>query len=83
MESKLALEGIRVIDLTQHGAAPMTASLLAQWGAEVIHIEPPLTGDAARGFQQGGLKMATPASMAVLATKGTSTTESSKKVPGV
>ena len=50
-----ALDGIKVIDLTQHGAAPMTASLLAQWGAEVIHIEPPLTGDAARGFQQGGV----------------------------
>jgi crotonobetainyl-CoA:carnitine CoA-transferase CaiB-like acyl-CoA transferase len=50
-----ALDGIRVIDLTQHGAAPMTASLLAQWGAEVIHVEHPIGGDASRGFQKEGV----------------------------
>jgi crotonobetainyl-CoA:carnitine CoA-transferase CaiB-like acyl-CoA transferase len=50
-----ALEGIRVIDLTQHGAAPMAGCLLAQWGAEVIHVEHPVKGDGGRGLQAGGI----------------------------
>jgi crotonobetainyl-CoA:carnitine CoA-transferase CaiB-like acyl-CoA transferase len=53
MESKLALEGFKVIDLTQWGAASMAASLLSQWGAEVIHVERPERGDGARGIQAG------------------------------
>jgi crotonobetainyl-CoA:carnitine CoA-transferase CaiB-like acyl-CoA transferase len=48
------LDGIRVIDVTQHGAAPMASCLLAQWGAEVIHIEHPVKGDGGRGLQAGG-----------------------------
>ena len=48
------LEGIRVIEITQHGAAPMASCLLAQWGAEVIHVEHPIRGDAGRGLQKGG-----------------------------
>jgi crotonobetainyl-CoA:carnitine CoA-transferase CaiB-like acyl-CoA transferase len=49
------LNGIRVIELAQHGAAPMAGCLLAQWGAEVIHIEHPVKGDGGRGLQFGGL----------------------------
>ncbi len=48
MQSKLALEGIKVIDLTQAYAAPLAAGLLAQWGAEVIHVEHPVQGDQTR-----------------------------------
>lgn len=36
-----ALEGIRVIDFGQWIAGPLTAMLLADQGAEVIHIDPP------------------------------------------
>ena len=43
----LALEGLRVIDLSQGIAGPYCAKLLADCGAEVIKVEPP-EGDYAR-----------------------------------
>ena len=36
-----ALDGIRVIDFGQWLAGPLTALLLADQGAEVIHVDPP------------------------------------------
>lgn len=45
-----ALDGIRVIELGSFLAAPRTAKRLADMGAEVIKIEPPITGDPLRGF---------------------------------
>ena len=44
-----ALEGIRIADLSHVLAAPTTSMILADLGAEVIHIEPP-AGDDARQF---------------------------------
>ena len=44
-----ALEGIRVVDLSHVLAAPTTTMILADLGAEVIHVEPP-HGDDAREF---------------------------------
>jgi crotonobetainyl-CoA:carnitine CoA-transferase CaiB-like acyl-CoA transferase len=44
-EMHTALENIRVIDLSQADAAPMGARLLADFGADVIHIEHPVRGD--------------------------------------
>jgi CoA:oxalate CoA-transferase len=46
---KTALEGIRVIDLSHVLAAPTTTMILADLGAEVIHVEPP-RGDDAREY---------------------------------
>jgi crotonobetainyl-CoA:carnitine CoA-transferase CaiB-like acyl-CoA transferase len=43
----LALEGLRVVDLSQGIAGPYCARLLADCGAEVIKVEPP-AGDYAR-----------------------------------
>ncbi len=44
-----ALQGVRVADLSHVLAAPTTSMILADLGAEVIHIEPP-SGDDARQF---------------------------------
>ena len=48
-----ALEGIKVIDVSQVAAVPMTARHLADFGADVIHIENPVTGDSWRVYQAG------------------------------
>ncbi len=52
-----ALEGIRVIDLTQAMAAPFCTMNLADMGADVIKVEPPGEGEPTRRpgpVQQGG-----------------------------
>ena len=46
-----ALEGIKIIEVAQWAAAPMGGRLLADLGADVIHVENPVTGDAYRYFQ--------------------------------
>ncbi len=42
------LEGIRVIDCASFIAAPAAATIMADFGADVIKIEPPTTGDTYR-----------------------------------
>jgi crotonobetainyl-CoA:carnitine CoA-transferase CaiB-like acyl-CoA transferase len=42
------LVGLTVIDMSQMLAAPFCAMLLADYGADVIKVEPPRTGDSAR-----------------------------------
>lgn len=48
------LEGIRVIEVAQYVFVPVTGSVLAEWGAETIKVEPPGTGDAYRGLRRTG-----------------------------
>ena len=43
-----ALRGIRVLDLGTFIAGPYCATILGEFGAEVIKIEPPQTGDSLR-----------------------------------
>ena len=45
----LALAGVRVLALENYVAGPLASMLLADWGAEVVKIEPPI-GDAYRMF---------------------------------
>ncbi|MFJ5842413.1 CaiB/BaiF CoA transferase family protein [Streptomyces shenzhenensis] len=44
------LSGVRVLDLSTILAGPLATSLLGEFGAEVIKIEQPGTGDPARGY---------------------------------
>jgi len=46
----LPLEGIRVLDLATFIAAPLSAAILGEFGAEVIKIEHPEGGDPMRRF---------------------------------
>ncbi len=50
-DSPRPLDGIRVIELGQLLAGPFTGSILGYFGAEVIKIEPPKTGDPIRGWR--------------------------------
>ena len=47
----MALEGLKVIDVSQVAAVPMCARHLADFGADVIHIENTETGDSWRSLQ--------------------------------
>ncbi|GAB0062661.1 CoA transferase [Pseudomonas syringae] len=47
----LPLRGIKVVELGQLIAGPFAAKILAEFGAEVIKVEPPLTGDPLRKWR--------------------------------
>jgi crotonobetainyl-CoA:carnitine CoA-transferase CaiB-like acyl-CoA transferase len=44
------LEGVRVVELAMWVAGPSTSAVLGDWGADVIKLEDPKTGDPIRGF---------------------------------
>lgn len=47
---KQLIEGVRVLDIATFVAAPFCGTILADFGAEVIKIEPPNGGDTLRKF---------------------------------
>jgi formyl-CoA transferase len=47
----LPLSGLRVIELGQLIAGPFASKMLGEFGADVIKIEPPETGDPLRGWR--------------------------------
>lgn len=48
MERPLPLAGVRVLDIATMAAAPWAATYLAEFGADVIKVEMPVTGDHTR-----------------------------------
>lgn len=48
-----ALEGVRVLELSQYIAAPVAGKLLGELGADVVKIESPDAGDPMRRWQGG------------------------------
>jgi crotonobetainyl-CoA:carnitine CoA-transferase CaiB-like acyl-CoA transferase len=44
------LEGIKVLEVAEWTFVPAAATVLADWGAEVIKVEHPVTGDPQRGL---------------------------------
>src|SRR5690606_23214789 len=50
-QTKRPLEGVRVIELGQLLAGPFAGCILAYFGAEVIKVEPPGSGDPIRNWR--------------------------------
>ncbi len=46
----MMLDGIRVLDMATLAAAPLAATYLGEFGADVIKVEQPRTGDPIRGW---------------------------------
>ena len=49
------LAGIRVVEVATWTFVPISGAVLAEWGADVIKIEHPETGDPQRGLISSGL----------------------------
>jgi len=49
------LKGIRVVEVAQWWFVPAAGAILADWGADVIKIEHPVSGDPQRGLVTSGL----------------------------
>ena len=50
-----ALKGIRVVEVATWTFVPAAGAVLADWGADVVKVEHPATGDPQRGLVVGGL----------------------------
>ena len=52
---KDVLAGIRIVEVAAWTFVPIAGSVLAEWGADVIKVEPPNGGDPQRGLISSGL----------------------------
>ncbi|MCU1455184.1 MAG: hypothetical protein JWN46_3330 [Acidimicrobiales bacterium] len=50
------LEGVKVVELAIYAFVPSAGAALADWGADVVKIEHPETGDPVRGLVSYGVK---------------------------
>lgn len=49
------MDGVRVLEVAQWWFVPAAGAVLADWGADVIKIEHPVSGDPQRGLMTSGL----------------------------
>jgi crotonobetainyl-CoA:carnitine CoA-transferase CaiB-like acyl-CoA transferase len=49
------LSGVRAVEVASHVFVPMAGSVLTEWGAQVVKIEHPVSGDPYRGLVTVGL----------------------------
>jgi crotonobetainyl-CoA:carnitine CoA-transferase CaiB-like acyl-CoA transferase len=49
------LSGVRILEVASHVFVPIAGGVLTEWGAEVIKIEHPVSGDPYRGLVTAGL----------------------------
>src|SRR6202790_5549232 len=56
-EAACPLDGVRVVDLSRLVAGNAVSSQLADFGAEVLKIEDPNTGDPLRAWQTDGISV--------------------------
>jgi crotonobetainyl-CoA:carnitine CoA-transferase CaiB-like acyl-CoA transferase len=50
------MEGVRVLEVALYGLVPTAGAVLADWGADVIKVEHPETGDPIRGLVAWGIR---------------------------
>jgi hypothetical protein len=55
LQERIVMEGVRVLEVAEHTFVPAASALLADWGADVIKIEPIERGDAMRGLAATGV----------------------------
>ena len=48
------MEGIRVLEVAEYTFVPAAGAVLADWGADVLKVERPVTGDSQRGLLRVG-----------------------------
>ena len=61
MSATAVMKGVRILEVAEHTFVPAASALLADWGAEVIKIEPTERGDAMRGLAATGVMLHRPA----------------------
>jgi crotonobetainyl-CoA:carnitine CoA-transferase CaiB-like acyl-CoA transferase len=49
------MKGVRILEVAEHTFVPAASAILADWGAEVIKVEPSERGDAMRGLASSGI----------------------------
>ncbi len=49
------LEGVKVVEVAMYAFAPAAAAVLADWGADVVKVVPPMLADPMKGTPIGGL----------------------------
>ena len=49
------LQGVRVVEVAQWWFVPAGGAVLADWGADVLKVEHPVSGDPMRGLMTSGL----------------------------